>query len=67
MTLGERQLQIKFFFIAMLCLCVCDQRGLEQEQMEIEGETVEVFGVERIVHSVDESPTTWQCYFLADG
>ncbi|XP_051902064.1 ciliogenesis-associated TTC17-interacting protein [Hippocampus zosterae] len=42
-------------------------RGLEQEQMEIEGETVEVFGVERIVHSVDESPTTWQCYFLADG
>uniref|UniRef100_A0A3Q2XP82 Ciliogenesis-associated TTC17-interacting protein n=1 Tax=Hippocampus comes TaxID=109280 RepID=A0A3Q2XP82_HIPCM len=41
--------------------------SLEQEQMEIEGETVEVFGVERIVHSVDESPTTWQCYFLADG
>ncbi|XP_037131730.1 ciliogenesis-associated TTC17-interacting protein [Syngnathus acus] len=42
-------------------------RGLEEEQMEIEGETVEVFGVERIVHSVDESPTTWQCYFLPDG
>ncbi|XP_053186629.1 ciliogenesis-associated TTC17-interacting protein [Scomber japonicus] len=37
------------------------------KQMEIEGETVEVFGIERIVHSVEDSPTTWQCYFLPDG
>ncbi|XP_077390150.1 ciliogenesis-associated TTC17-interacting protein [Festucalex cinctus] len=42
-------------------------QGLEQEQMEIEGETVEVFGMERIVHSVEENPTIWQCYFLSDG
>lgn len=27
MTLGERQLQIKFFFIAMLCLCVWPARS----------------------------------------
>ncbi|KAL7386173.1 hypothetical protein ABVT39_004825 [Epinephelus coioides] len=37
------------------------------EQLEVGGESVEVFGVERIVHSVEDSPTTWQCYFLADG
>lgn len=37
------------------------------KQMEVEGETVEVFGIERIVHSVEDSPTTWQCYFLPDG
>ncbi|KAM7401187.1 hypothetical protein PAMA_005398 [Pampus argenteus] len=37
------------------------------KQTEVEGETVEVFGIERIVHSVEDSPTTWQCYFLPDG
>ncbi|XP_049454044.1 ciliogenesis-associated TTC17-interacting protein isoform X1 [Epinephelus fuscoguttatus] len=37
------------------------------KQLEVGGESVEVFGVERIVHSVEDSPTTWQCYFLADG
>ncbi|XP_077470994.1 ciliogenesis-associated TTC17-interacting protein isoform X2 [Stigmatopora argus] len=42
-------------------------RGLEDKQIEIEGETMEVFGMERIVHCVDEDPTTWQCYFLPDG
>ncbi|XP_068427062.1 ciliogenesis-associated TTC17-interacting protein [Clinocottus analis] len=40
---------------------------LGPKQLEVGDETVEVFGVERIVHSVEESPTTWQCYFLADG
>ncbi|XP_054625492.1 ciliogenesis-associated TTC17-interacting protein isoform X1 [Dunckerocampus dactyliophorus] len=42
-------------------------RELEQKTMEIEGETVEVFGVERIIHSVDDSPITWQCCLLPDG
>uniref|UniRef100_A0A3Q3JUB5 Ciliogenesis-associated TTC17-interacting protein n=1 Tax=Monopterus albus TaxID=43700 RepID=A0A3Q3JUB5_MONAL len=36
-------------------------------QLEVDGEAVEVFGVERTVHSVEDSPTTWQCYFLDDG
>ncbi|KAL3054811.1 hypothetical protein OYC64_017696 [Pagothenia borchgrevinki] len=40
---------------------------LGRKQLEVGGETVEVFGLERIVHSVEDSPTTWQCYFLADG
>ncbi|KAM6919959.1 ciliogenesis-associated TTC17-interacting protein [Lycodopsis pacificus] len=37
------------------------------KQLQVGDETVEVFGVERVVHSVEDSPTTWQCYFLADG
>ncbi|XP_059200935.1 ciliogenesis-associated TTC17-interacting protein isoform X2 [Centropristis striata] len=37
------------------------------KQFEVGGESVEVFGVERVVHSVEDGPTTWHCYFLADG
>ncbi|XP_070775739.1 ciliogenesis-associated TTC17-interacting protein [Enoplosus armatus] len=37
------------------------------KQLEVRGEKVGVFGVERTVHSVEDGPTTWQCYFLADG
>uniref|UniRef100_A0A8C3G341 Ciliogenesis-associated TTC17-interacting protein n=1 Tax=Cyclopterus lumpus TaxID=8103 RepID=A0A8C3G341_CYCLU len=40
---------------------------LAQKQLEVGDKTVEVFGVERIVHTVEDGPTTWQCYFLADG
>ncbi|CAJ1071628.1 ciliogenesis-associated TTC17-interacting protein [Xyrichtys novacula] len=40
---------------------------LDVKQLEIGGETVEVFGVERTVHSMEDSTTTWQSYFLADG
>ncbi|KAM4551287.1 LOW QUALITY PROTEIN: ciliogenesis-associated TTC17-interacting protein-like [Odontesthes bonariensis] len=37
------------------------------KQLEVGGEVLEVFGVQRIVHSVESSPSTWQCYFLDDG
>uniref|UniRef100_A0A3P8U159 Ciliogenesis-associated TTC17-interacting protein n=1 Tax=Amphiprion percula TaxID=161767 RepID=A0A3P8U159_AMPPE len=37
------------------------------KQLEVGGETLEAFGVERIVHSVEDSPTAWHCYFLDDG
>ncbi|XP_020505632.2 ciliogenesis-associated TTC17-interacting protein [Labrus bergylta] len=37
------------------------------KQLDVGGETVEVFGLERTVHSVEDSPTTWQSYFLGDG
>lgn len=46
---------------------LCGQRELGLMQLEVGDETVEVFGVERTVHSVEDSPSTWQCYFLADG
>ncbi|XP_026169715.1 ciliogenesis-associated TTC17-interacting protein [Mastacembelus armatus] len=36
-------------------------------QLVVGGETVEVYGVERTVHSLEYGPTTWQCYFLDDG
>ncbi|XP_041660136.1 ciliogenesis-associated TTC17-interacting protein [Cheilinus undulatus] len=41
--------------------------GLGVKQLEVGVDTVEVFGVERTVHSVENSPITWQSYFLADG
>lgn len=47
--------------------CVCVQSELGLKQLEVGGETVELFGMERIVHSVEDSAATWQCYFLDDG
>ncbi|XP_012723820.2 ciliogenesis-associated TTC17-interacting protein [Fundulus heteroclitus] len=37
------------------------------KQMEVGGEVLELFGVQRTVGSVVASPSTWQCYFLDDG
>ncbi|XP_029970643.1 ciliogenesis-associated TTC17-interacting protein [Salarias fasciatus] len=37
------------------------------KELEAQGGILKVFGVERIVHSVKESPLTWQSYFLDDG
>ncbi|XP_061747099.1 ciliogenesis-associated TTC17-interacting protein isoform X3 [Nerophis ophidion] len=42
-------------------------RELEEKQMQIGEETVEIFGVERVIHSVDDTAVTWQCCFLPDG
>ncbi|KAM3866077.1 ciliogenesis-associated TTC17-interacting protein [Diretmus argenteus] len=40
---------------------------LAPKRLEVGGETVEVFGVERRVDSVEDVPDTWHCYFLPDG
>lgn len=48
-------------------MSVCDQSELGLKQLEVGGENVEVFGVERVVQSYKNKPTTWQCYFLDDG
>lgn len=50
-----------------LCVSVCGQSELALKQLEVERETVEVFGVERVVQSYKNRPTIWQCYFLDDG
>uniref|UniRef100_A0A3B4GK08 Ciliogenesis-associated TTC17-interacting protein n=1 Tax=Pundamilia nyererei TaxID=303518 RepID=A0A3B4GK08_9CICH len=42
-------------------------RELGQRQLEVGGELLDVFGVERIIQSMEGSPSTWQCYFLDDG
>ncbi|KAG7465385.1 hypothetical protein JOB18_034437 [Solea senegalensis] len=36
-------------------------------QMDVGGETVEVYGIERAVHSVEDRPTAWHFHFLDDG
>ncbi|XP_060939802.1 ciliogenesis-associated TTC17-interacting protein [Limanda limanda] len=40
---------------------------LDVKELDIGGETVKVFGMQRTIHSVGESPATWLCYFLEDG
>ncbi|KAM9719363.1 ciliogenesis-associated TTC17-interacting protein [Menidia menidia] len=40
---------------------------LGRKQMEIGDEVLEVFGIQRIVHCVEGSSPTWQCFFLQDG
>ncbi|KAF7653658.1 hypothetical protein LDENG_00079940 [Lucifuga dentata] len=37
------------------------------KQLEVGGEMLEVFGLERMVHPMEDGPTTWQCYYLSDG
>ncbi|XP_030015547.1 ciliogenesis-associated TTC17-interacting protein isoform X2 [Sphaeramia orbicularis] len=47
---------------------ICTTFGeLGMKQLEVGAESVEAFGLERILHSVADSPTTWHCYFLSDG
>ncbi|CAG5896293.1 unnamed protein product [Menidia menidia] len=40
---------------------------LGRKQMEIGDEVLEVFGIQKMVHSVEGSSPTWQCFFLQDG
>ncbi|XP_039458417.1 ciliogenesis-associated TTC17-interacting protein [Oreochromis aureus] len=42
-------------------------RELGQRQLEVRAEVLDVFGMERIIQSMEGSPSTWQCYFLDDG
>ncbi|KAK0134538.1 Ciliogenesis-associated TTC17-interacting protein [Merluccius polli] len=42
-------------------------RSLGVKQLAVGQETVEVFGLERVVEATGEVPTFWRCYFLADG
>ncbi|XP_028986889.1 ciliogenesis-associated TTC17-interacting protein [Betta splendens] len=41
--------------------------GLGLKRLEVGGGAMEVFGVERLIQSHEDTPTTWQCYFLEDG
>ncbi|XP_063789994.1 ciliogenesis-associated TTC17-interacting protein isoform X2 [Pseudophryne corroboree] len=47
-------------------LCTLTYRQLGFRYQVIGKTTVEVYGLERTIHSED-IPTTWQCYFLPDG
>ncbi|KAM6918319.1 ciliogenesis-associated TTC17-interacting protein-like [Xenentodon cancila] len=37
------------------------------KQLGADGEVLEVFGVQRVIHPLEGISTTWQCYFLDDG
>uniref|UniRef100_A0A8C5MYJ4 Ciliogenesis-associated TTC17-interacting protein n=1 Tax=Leptobrachium leishanense TaxID=445787 RepID=A0A8C5MYJ4_9ANUR len=47
-------------------LCTSSYSELGSRSQVIGRDTVEVYGLERTVHSEDV-PVTWQCYFLSDG
>ena len=40
---------------------------LGKSKFTVGSKEVPVVGVERTVHSVEESPTTWQSYYLLSG
>ncbi|NP_001090309.1 ciliogenesis-associated TTC17-interacting protein [Xenopus laevis] len=47
-------------------LCTSTYAPLGSQAQVIGKEMVDVFGIERTIHS-PEVPTTWQCFFLSDG
>ncbi|KAE8581321.1 hypothetical protein XENTR_v10024745 [Xenopus tropicalis] len=47
-------------------LCVSTYAALGSQTQMIGKQTVDVFGIERTIHS-PEVPTTWQCFYLSDG
>lgn len=55
-----------FGIFRTLLYCISAQRALGLKQLDVGGDRMEVFGVERTVETAD-SPTKWQNYFLADG
>ncbi|XP_028598020.2 ciliogenesis-associated TTC17-interacting protein [Podarcis muralis] len=48
-------------------ICPCTYSSLGIQKQKVGKEEVEVFVIERVVHSVDEVPLCWQFYFLSDG
>lgn len=57
---------VLFKMFRTLLFCNSAQSKLGLKQLEVGGDMVEVFGVERTVQTV-HSPTKWESYFLADG
>uniref|UniRef100_A0A8C6KX73 Ciliogenesis-associated TTC17-interacting protein n=1 Tax=Nothobranchius furzeri TaxID=105023 RepID=A0A8C6KX73_NOTFU len=43
------------------------QNELGLKQLEVGGEVLEGFGVQRTVHCGEDTPAAWQCYLLDDG
>lgn len=51
---------------AEMNLCLSSYQELGSRPQLIGKDTVDVYGLERAIHS-DDVPVTWQCYFLPDG
>ncbi|KAL2102772.1 hypothetical protein ACEWY4_001940 [Coilia grayii] len=54
-------------FDAETQICLSTYRELGEKKQVIGRETMDVFGIERIVDTVEDIPAMWQCYFLHDG
>ncbi|XP_041933967.1 ciliogenesis-associated TTC17-interacting protein isoform X1 [Alosa sapidissima] len=54
-------------FDAETQICLSTYRDLGEKKQVVGRETVDVFGIERTVQTVDDIPAMWQCYFLRDG
>ncbi|KAJ8255275.1 hypothetical protein GJAV_G00203040 [Gymnothorax javanicus] len=48
-------------------ITTCTYRALGHRQQTVGRECVEVFGIERTVDSINDTPAQWHCYFLSDG
>ncbi|MBN3300952.1 CATIP protein, partial [Amia calva] len=48
-----------------ICTSTYKELGVRSQTVGKVG--TEVFGIERAIHSEEDVPTTWQCYFLSDG
>lgn len=57
--------KLSFFF--GVWVLVNNQSQLGVKRVEVGDKVTEVFGVQRLVGSVEDSPSTWQCYFLDNG
>ncbi|XP_042562179.1 ciliogenesis-associated TTC17-interacting protein [Clupea harengus] len=54
-------------FDAETQICLSTYRELGETKQVVGSETVDGFGIERTVDSVEDIPAMWQCYFLQDG
>lgn len=52
---------------SVLTSFVLNQRELGEKKQVVGRETVDVFGIERTVETVEDIPAMWHCYFLHDG
>uniref|UniRef100_A0A6J0TGK6 Ciliogenesis-associated TTC17-interacting protein n=1 Tax=Pogona vitticeps TaxID=103695 RepID=A0A6J0TGK6_9SAUR len=48
-------------------ICTSSYSALGIQKQQVGKEEVDVFVIERAVHSTDDIPLTWQFYFLSDG
>ncbi|MEQ2297297.1 hypothetical protein AMECASPLE_033393 [Ameca splendens] len=69
MALRKKVPENMIFIILDQCLHINQTTFSELgvKRIEVCGEVMEVFGVQRMVCSVKASSSTWQCYFLDDG
>lgn len=54
-------------FDSTTSLCTSSYKMLGKSSRKVGGQHVTVTGLQRTIHSIQESPTTWESYFLSTG